>query len=291
MYRGSYISYGKQTAVICYTLHTQRSVDDTRTMQNFFRNLFQSDNSPTTNETAPRPIPPEAQAQLDTALQDLNSDEQQRRAKAALAIDAMAGHFARPDLRQRVLPNLLDALTSSDYETGLRALDALSREPLQIDDVELREQAVRYLIAVAQLEDEYARGTAFSVLAPIATQSEQAAEAVMPMLIETLQTAPGQAMLTEKAKAQEEGVLVGATTLQAVADAMRAESEMRSKAAQAIGVIGETFGEVAKPAVPLLVEAAQQPDDYWLSAMATDALMKIDLPEVKQFIAKLADDE
>ncbi len=259
-------------------------------MTNFFRNVFGAGQSDPPPEETLHPMPPEAQAQLGLAIEDLQAEDPQTCAKAALAIDMMSAHFARPDLRTRVIPHLLDALTSSDYETGMRALDALARQSLVIEDSELREQAVRYLTAVAGIDDEYARGTAFSILTPIATENEHAARVVMPMLIETLKTSPGRDLLAEKASAQSAGDPVGAETLQAVADAMRAESNLRSKAAQAIGLIGASFGEVARPAVPLLVEAAQQPEDYWLSAMATDALMQIDVPEVKAFIAELADD-
>lgn len=260
-------------------------------MSNFFKNMFGAGDDPQPPDpNQPRPLPPEAAQQLQMALEDLNAEDAATRARAALAVDNMAVHFARPDLRQRAIEPLLDALASADQETGLRALDALSREPLDIADDEVRARAVRYLSAVAEMDDEYVRGRAFGILAGIAVTDQQAAEIVMPMLIETLQQSPGQDLLAQKADAQAGGQTVGAQTLQSVADALRAESELRSKTARAIGQIGASFGEVARPAVPFLVEAAQQPEDYWLSAMATKALMEIDLPEVKAWIARFADD-
>jgi len=256
-------------------------------MSNFFKNVFgsSSDDQPIP-ENSPIPMPPDAEAQLNMALADLDHDQPEVRAKAAIAIDNMAAYFRRPDLRQRVVPHLFNALTSTDFTTGMTALRTLARAPIDLSDDKLRADAIRYLSEVSHMDDEYIQGMAFEILSGIATQYREAAEIVMPRLIDTLNAKPGQDLLEEHNTAAE-GRPATAQVLQSVHDAFKAEGDLRATAAHAIGEIGAHFGEVALPAVPSLIEAVQDPVHYWLSVMAAEALLKIDHPQVKALLEKL----
>lgn len=235
-----------------------------------------------------RPLPPDAQAQLEAASADLAHPQPQTRARAALAIDAMAAHFGRPDLRQQAVPALVEALASPDMQTGLSALEALRRSPFTLEDDAVRQVALGYLIEISGLEDEYARAAALEVLGTLGAQHRDAAEQAVPHLIAALRPGPAQAQIAAaQQRLMQQGEGYTPDLVHELSHRLRAEGELRASAALALGRIGERFGDVAAEAVPALALAAADPHSYWLGVTAAEALARLDAPEARALLAKL----